>query len=123
MTLSVVPETPDEPAPDDAPYSAVAVCEIAGISYRQLDFWCRTRYLSCSHPATGSGSARRFSADEVRVAVAIKRLLDVGFRPDAAARIARIPEGREVPAAIPFGPGVLVILDLPLWDTAALPNR
>ena len=53
-------------------YSSAQVCELAGISYRQLDYWCRTGMV---HPSVqechGSGTRRRCSAADV---MAIKRI-------------------------------------------------
>lgn len=54
--------------------------EIAGISYRQLDYWARTDLVRPSlADATGSGSRRRYSyADLVELKI-VKRLLDAGI--------------------------------------------
>lgn len=57
------------------PISSRDLCVLAGISYRQLDYWCRTDLLKPAVPANGSGSARRFDEAEVAVARAVKVLL------------------------------------------------
>ncbi|MHB8506986.1 MAG: MerR family transcriptional regulator, partial [Acidimicrobiales bacterium] len=56
------------------------VCNVVGITYRQLDYWARTNLLRPSiSDARGSGSQRRYSyGDLVRLKV-IKRLLDAGI--------------------------------------------
>ena len=61
-------------------YRAPQVCNIVGITYRQLDYWARTDLLRPSiQAAAGSGSQRLYSfADVVQLRV-IKRLLDAGM--------------------------------------------
>lgn len=46
-------------------YSSQEACRLAGISYRQLDYWVRRMAIKPTQPAHGSGSARRWSALEV----------------------------------------------------------
>jgi len=57
------------------------VCEIVGITYRQLDYWARTGLLRPEvADARGSGTQRRYSyRDLVRLKV-IKSLLDAGVK-------------------------------------------
>ena len=45
----------------EAIYSSDDVCDIVGISYRQLDWWLRTGVIDACQPGHGSGSRRRFS--------------------------------------------------------------
>ena len=61
-------------------YRAPQVCKIVGITYRQLDYWARTRLLTPSvQGAHGSGSQRLYAfADIVQLRV-VKRLLDAGM--------------------------------------------
>jgi DNA-binding transcriptional MerR regulator len=61
-------------------YRAPQVCKIVGITYRQLDYWARTRLLTPSvRGARGSGSQRLYAfADIVQLRV-VKRLLDAGM--------------------------------------------
>jgi DNA-binding transcriptional MerR regulator len=49
------------------------VCQLAGITYRQLDYWVRTEKIDCAVDATGSGSQRLFYLDVVDD---IKTILD-----------------------------------------------
>jgi DNA-binding transcriptional MerR regulator len=58
-------------------FRAPQVCNLVGISYRQLDYWARTDLLKPSlQSAQGSGSQRLYSfADVVQLRV-VKRLLD-----------------------------------------------
>jgi DNA-binding transcriptional MerR regulator len=61
-------------------YRAPQVCRLVGITYRQLDYWARTRLLEPTiKAASGSGSQRLYSfADVVQLKV-IRRLLDAGM--------------------------------------------
>lgn len=58
------------------------------VSYRQLDYWVRKGYLQPRHNG-GTGHYREFIGDELMAAHRMARLVNVGFTPDAAARIAR----------------------------------
>ncbi len=56
------------------------VCKIVGISYRQLDYWARTRLVSPSvQPAQGSGSQRLYAFEDLVNLKLIKNLLDAGI--------------------------------------------
>ena len=61
-------------------YRAPQVCNLVGITYRQLDYWARTGLITPSvQRASGSGSQRLYSfADIVQLKV-VKRLLDAGM--------------------------------------------
>lgn len=79
---------------------ALDVCDAAGITYRQLDYWIRCEYLhvrGCSgnhrsgqHCGTeGSGSFRDFTAQEVEIACRMGGLVRAFIAPAFAAQIAR----------------------------------
>lgn len=56
------------------------VCRLAGITYRQLDYWTRTKLIWPSMvDANGSGSARRWSREDVAYIRLIRELLAVGL--------------------------------------------
>jgi DNA-binding transcriptional MerR regulator len=60
-------------------YRGPQVCKIVGITYRQLDYWARTDLLRPSLvDATGSGSQRRYSYEDIVELKVIKQLLDAG---------------------------------------------
>jgi DNA-binding transcriptional MerR regulator len=62
-----------------AGYRGPAVCKIVGITYRQLDYWARTGLVSPSvREATGSGTQRLYSFDDVVQLRVVKRLVDTG---------------------------------------------
>jgi DNA-binding transcriptional MerR regulator len=55
------------------------VMRAAGISYRQLDYWARTKLLVPSVlDARGSGSKREYSFADIVKARTVKKLLDAG---------------------------------------------
>ncbi len=46
-------------------YTSQEACRLAGVSYRQLDYWVRQMVIKPTQGARGSGSARGWSATEV----------------------------------------------------------
>lgn len=55
------------------------VCNIVGITYRQLDYWARTKLVPPSvQAATGSGSQRLYSFADLVDLKLIKKLLETG---------------------------------------------
>lgn len=60
-----------------------------GVSYRVVDYWDRTGVLRPSlHPARGSGSQRRYSADDARLGRALGVLARYGAAGPALRRAA-----------------------------------
>jgi DNA-binding transcriptional MerR regulator len=56
------------------------VCRTVGITYRQLDYWTRTKLVVPSvRDAEGSGSQRLYSFNDVVQLRVIKKLLDAGI--------------------------------------------
>lgn len=67
---------PDE----DLAYRVPIACQVAGITYRQLDYWARTGLVEPSiRAAKGSGSQRLYSFRDILVLKIVKRLLDTGI--------------------------------------------
>ncbi len=67
---------PDE----EVGYRVPIACQVAGITYRQLDYWARTKLVVPSiRGARGSGSQRLYSFRDVLVLKIVKRLLDTGI--------------------------------------------
>lgn len=65
----------------DLGYSGTQTAKVVGISYRQLDYWARTDLIRPSlSDATGSGSRRRYSYNDLLELKAIKKLLDAGIK-------------------------------------------
>ncbi|MEV0293544.1 MerR family transcriptional regulator [Nocardia sp. NPDC050710] len=72
---------PDDSVPDDlVGYRVPSACQVAGITYRQLDYWARTGLVVPSiRSAAGSGSQRLYSFKDILVLKIVKRLLDAGI--------------------------------------------
>lgn len=65
---------------DGSGFRGPQVCEIVGISYRQLDYWTRTGLVAASvAEARGSGSQRVYSYRDLVEVKVIKNLLDGGL--------------------------------------------
>ncbi|MCP3426484.1 MerR family transcriptional regulator [Rothia sp. AR01] len=60
-------------------YRGPVACKAAGITYRQLDYWARTKLVEPTvRGARGSGTQRLYSFRDVLVLKIVKRLLDTG---------------------------------------------
>ncbi|GED98054.1 putative HTH-type transcriptional regulator [Gordonia crocea] len=72
---------PGDVVPDElVGYRVPSACQIAGITYRQLDYWARTSLVVPSiRGAAGSGSQRLYSFKDILVLKIVKRLLDTGI--------------------------------------------
>ncbi len=63
----------------EAEFLGPQVCEVVGITYRQLDYWARTDLVRPSvASACGSGAQRRYSYADLLELKLIKHLLDSG---------------------------------------------
>ncbi|WP_448261500.1 MerR family transcriptional regulator [Corynebacterium kalidii] len=61
-------------------YRGTTVCQITGITYRQLDYWTRTNLVTASiASAAGSGSQRLYSFRDLLLIKMIKALIDAGI--------------------------------------------
>jgi len=66
---------------DQIGFSGTRAAKVVGISYRQLDYWARTDLIRPSlSDASGSGSRRRYSYNDLLELKAIKKLLDAGIK-------------------------------------------
>lgn len=68
---------PSTSPPPPGMLASADVCQLAGITYRQLDYWVRTGRLVPSLPGDGSGSRRCWSLDDARKAIELGLTLDV----------------------------------------------
>lgn len=88
----------------------------AGISYRQLDYWCRCGYINERFQrrngeaveAGKSGYRRDLDADEEQVLLRMARLVNAGMQPDVAARLARSVVVVDGTGYMHLGPGLLL---------------
>ena len=61
-------------------YRAPQVCNLVGITYRQLDYWARTGLILPSlQTAQGSGSQRLYDFGDIVQLKVVKKLLDAGM--------------------------------------------
>lgn len=113
------------------------LCRLVGISYRQLDYWCRTGRLQPSVPARGSGTQRLFSIRDAQLAWVLAQVAQLGLPIPNVAPLASLPawrgwlvlhaHGTEVVAdadELALYP-VATIIDLeacPLLDTSSVPD-
>lgn len=113
--------TEERPAPEQPPtpsYLGGVPVRLAalGLTYRRLDYWTRVGYLRPDRPTPGSGYARGWSEEELRVAAAIFRLTESGLTVAQAAPLARRGPGAHVVTA-----GVVMYLTPALWDLPDVP--
>lgn len=89
MTVAYLPtaEPETESATGERSYTTSEMLALTDVTYRQLDFWCRTERLP--ETARGSGSQRHFTAADVDTVHAVLALLSAGVTVDAAFPIAR----------------------------------
>ena len=84
-------------------YSAKLTADVVGITYRQLDYWARTELIAPSLVrASGSGSRRLYSYDDLVRLKVIKRLLDNGIKLEKVRAIfdyVRIELGEDISSA------------------------
>lgn len=73
-------------------FTAMEVLALAGITYRQLDYWTRSGYLAgCatgSVATPGNGYPRAYTPDETVRVAQIACLVRAGFRPGVACELA-----------------------------------
>ena len=68
------------PVPSDTGYRGPIAHRVAGITYRQLDYWARTGLVSPEiRGAEGSGTQRLYSFRDLLMLKVVKKLLDAGI--------------------------------------------
>lgn len=86
MTQFVFDRSSDTAAATEG-FRGPEVCKIAGVSYRQLDYWTRTGLIQASvAEARGSGTQRLYSYRDLVEVKVIKSLLDGGISLQRARR-------------------------------------
>lgn len=84
-------------------FSAPRTCELAHVTYRQLDYWVRTGLVVPSVEARGSGTRRRFSRRDVQIVAALGHVeIAFGIRPLLAAALRTVD---------PLPPWVVIVGD------------
>jgi DNA-binding transcriptional MerR regulator len=70
-------------------YSSGDVCRLAGVTYRQLGYWCRTGFIpGVERRSPGTGRKRFFSSTQVMLIAYAAALSEAGFTVAAAFEIA-----------------------------------
>ena len=57
-------------------HSTVSVCELAGVTYRRLDYWANGVLVPSINEAQGSGYRRNYSTDDVNIAIVLRTVTD-----------------------------------------------
>jgi DNA-binding transcriptional MerR regulator len=95
-------------------YSGTRTAQIVGITYRQLDYWARTDLVRPSiSDASGSGSRRSYSYQDLLELRMIKNLLDAGIRLETVRDVfanVRAYVGKDITAANLVISGTQVVL-------------
>jgi predicted site-specific integrase-resolvase len=89
------------------PLGTQAAADLAGITYRQVDHWCRVGYVRA--PADGSGTVRAIPAGEVEVLLLMARLVHAGLNRTVAARLARLSVTEHI-RTLPLGSGLVLLV-------------
>lgn len=99
--LTLPSNHPGKHLPDDH-ISGPDLCDRAGITYRQLDYWTRVGYLHPLDPTPGSGRLRAFPIAELSLARLVRDLLAAGLMPKPAFALAEqlLEHGHTVLAGI-----------------------
>lgn len=63
-------------------FSANEAAEIAGITYRQIDYWIKQGYFAPDKQADGSGTRRKFNEDDLLILTLAKALVENGSQPE-----------------------------------------
>jgi DNA-binding transcriptional MerR regulator len=72
----------------DNGYSGTQAAKVVGITYRQLDYWARTDLIRPSvADASGSGTRRRYSYNDLLELRVIKTLLDAGIKLESVRQV------------------------------------
>lgn len=90
------------------------LCRATGISYRQLDHWCRQGYLSAQGQVgntPGSGHQREFTTTQVRKARSMKCMIDLGFEVWLAEKVAQLLIDNPECKSIHLGHGVTALIE------------
>lgn len=61
-------------------FSSVEACDLADVTYRQLDYWARTGLVVPTVRARGSGTRRRYTLEEVQILSLVGKMTKIGVR-------------------------------------------
>lgn len=100
--------------------SAVEVCAMAEITYRNLDYWVRRGYIDLDPdhvglPTPGSGVPRRFTPREAKRFTVLALLVRAGLRVDVAADTLRRLEASSFARPVDLADAVQISIDRKYW--------
>lgn len=105
------------PAVANASFSTAAAAHLAGVTYRQADYWCRTGVLDPENNGAGSGSterhARRWSVEDVALLRVCGRLAELNAGTDVMARTCAM---LRLYPMVTWGGSIWVTADGQVWD-------
>lgn len=70
--------------------TSTEVCDQAGITYRQLDYWTRLEAVTDEAGAKGSGSRRRWTRRQAAVLAVLAKLVALGSRPSQLSEVTAV---------------------------------
>lgn len=105
-----------EQVPTESLLSSPEVCQQAGCTYRQLDFWVRCGYIRPARAAAGYGTQRGFDLAEVVVLRRMVTLVKAGLAPQVAAHAARNGYTTWLSDTVRVSISPLVVRILPGWE-------
>lgn len=99
--------------------TSTELARLAGLTYRQVDYWAQSGLLRPCLPSRGSGTSRQFEPSEVHVARVVGRLSSIGVEGTLLRVIARALRNGATSVeydgwVVGFGPGVT--LHTPIHD-------
>lgn len=92
-------------------YSSSDVCEITGVTYRNLDYWVRLGILGPMTEGYGSGVPRVWMQRDVECIAVVKTLRDAGVDLQATGRVGDYVRQHGVRGSYRLGPGIVIDLD------------
>jgi hypothetical protein len=122
-------------------YRGPEVCRLAGVTYRQLDYWDRSGLAGPTYPARGSGMPRVYTCRDLLVlrilgatrhrGIALRYALDVAAAladhadtlDDGAVLVIDDAGARVVPPGDPPGAGIAILIPLDPYRPACCYGR
>lgn len=99
---------------DDAAETAVIpaaeVCQRAGVTYRQLDYWGRRGFIPRQETG-GSGYPRRFTEDDVTYIALFAKLIRAGLEHDIADAVMKLKRDQVTGGAVRLTEDIVLVFD------------
>jgi len=92
-------------------FTTPAVCRMARVSFRQVDYWTRIGLIAPDTPARGSGSQRRFTGAQARDVAMVGRLRELGVGLDAIEEVLALLRSTTEGALVVIAPGFVRVVE------------